>query len=76
MAYTLIHFVLTILTVLVLILDILSIWEVIFKADGRSSLNKAFWVLLIFFFPYVGLFLYLIFSRRRDYNTLDSPCLP
>ncbi|KAF0342381.1 hypothetical protein F8M41_016153 [Gigaspora margarita] len=75
MAYTLIHFVLTLLSVLVLILDILSIWEVI-QSKGRSNLSKALWVLLIFFFPYVGLFLYLIFSDRRNHSPLESPCLP
>ncbi|RHZ44684.1 hypothetical protein Glove_712g28 [Diversispora epigaea] len=74
MSYTLVRFIVTVLSILVLILDIIAIWEVI-RSD-RSGLSKLFWCLLIFFFPYFGLLIYLIFGKRKEHQPLDIPWLP
>ncbi|CAG8604014.1 881_t:CDS:2 [Cetraspora pellucida] len=44
------------LGLIILILDIIAIFEVL--QSGRSMLSKLLWILLIFFFPIVGLIIY------------------
>ncbi|RIB19339.1 hypothetical protein C2G38_2182197 [Gigaspora rosea] len=50
-----------ILGLIILILDIIAIFEVL--QSGRSMLSKLLWILLIFFFPIGGLIIYCCCGR-------------
>ncbi|CAG8701240.1 25198_t:CDS:2 [Gigaspora margarita] len=50
-----------ILGLIILILDIIAIFEVL--QSGRSMLSKLLWILLIFFFPVGGLIIYCCCGR-------------
>ncbi|KAI8338902.1 hypothetical protein BC941DRAFT_469083 [Chlamydoabsidia padenii] len=52
---------------LVLILDLIVIFEVI--NSNRAVSGKLGWALLIFFFPIVGLIFYFLFGKRELHNS-------
>ncbi len=47
---------------ILLILDLLAIYEIV--QSSRTTGNKLLWILLIVFFPFVGLVLYFLFGRE------------
>ncbi|KAG0098624.1 hypothetical protein BGZ93_010978 [Podila epicladia] len=55
------------LGLVVLILDIIAIFEVI--NSNRSVTAKFLWSLLIFLFPILGLVLYFLFGGREEHNS-------
>ncbi|KAI9260155.1 hypothetical protein BY458DRAFT_516724 [Sporodiniella umbellata] len=50
----------------VLILDLIVVFEVV--NSNRAISGKLGWSLLVFFFPVVGIILYFLFSNRLEHN--------
>lgn len=50
-----------IIGVIILVLDIMAIYEVLM--GGRPALHKFLWILLIIIFPLLGLILYYLLGR-------------
>ncbi|KAI8352816.1 hypothetical protein EDC96DRAFT_517564 [Choanephora cucurbitarum] len=61
------------LGLLVLILDLIVIFEVM--NSNRNVSGKLGWSLLVFFFPVVGLILYFLFSDRNEHNARYEPII-
>ncbi|KAF0342380.1 hypothetical protein F8M41_016152 [Gigaspora margarita] len=55
---------------IVLVLDIIAIFEILQSA--RPVVHKLLWALLIICFPLLGLILYFLLSRRRDYGLYSA----
>lgn len=47
----------------VVILDIIALFDLL-GDEGRSTVNKVLWALLIVFFPVGGVILYFLFGRE------------
>ncbi|CAF3112770.1 unnamed protein product [Rotaria socialis] len=52
------------LGLIILILDVIAAIE-IFRS-GKTLIEKVLWVLFIFFFPIIGLVVYLLLGRNRS----------
>lgn len=53
-----------ILGALILLLDIIVIFEIV-KDASRTVLNKVLWGLLVLLFPILGVIIYFLFERPR-----------
>ncbi|CAF0822370.1 unnamed protein product [Rotaria sordida] len=53
-----------IISLIILILDIIAAIEIL--GSGKSMVEKLLWILFIFFFPIIGLIVYLLFGRARS----------
>ncbi|CAF0829026.1 unnamed protein product [Rotaria sp. Silwood1] len=53
-----------ILSLIILILDIIAAVEIL--RSGKTMIEKLLWILFIFFFPIIGLVVYLLFGRSRS----------
>jgi len=47
---------------LVIVLDLVALFDLLGE-EGRTTLNRVMWALLIIFFPVVGVILYFLFGR-------------
>ena len=47
---------------LIIVLDLVALFDLLGE-EGRTTLNKLLWALLIIFFPVVGVILYFLFGR-------------
>ncbi|RUS13676.1 hypothetical protein BC937DRAFT_94956 [Endogone sp. FLAS-F59071] len=65
------HYTGGIVGIILLILDLIVIFEVL--NSTRSITGKLLWSLLIFFFPLGGLIVYFLFSKRNEYNVTYTP---
>jgi hypothetical protein len=48
---------------LIIVLDLVALFDLLGE-EGRTTLNKLLWALLIIFFPVVGVILYFLFGRE------------
>ncbi|CAF2349589.1 unnamed protein product [Rotaria sp. Silwood2] len=53
-----------IIGLIILILDIIAAIEIL--RSGKTMIEKLLWILFIFFFPIIGLIVYLLFGRTRS----------